>query len=415
MPKIVDIKAQEVLDSKNEPTLQTTVYLDNGVLGTYTAPSGTSVGLHEAVDLKNEVNGKKTVSLAISNLSNIITPKLRGQDSLEQEKIDSLLLQLDGSKNKSNLGGNTLISVSGAVAVASAASKKLPLYRYLNQLFVKFYNGKLAIPQPMFLMIEGGAHGLFNIDFQEFLLVAPGFARVFEAQVAAKQVFYLIEQALDQEGVTKRYGLEGALAPLVRSNTHALDLIKRAVSKTKFRLNDDFYIALDCASSEIRLNNLYHLKDFENDIDASQLSNFYQGLINTFGLLSLEDPFEQSEYTSWQKFRTLHTKTLMIGDDLTCTNPQLLEQAINLKIIDGVVIKPNQVGTMTEAFQTAALAKNNNLKIVASHRSGETEDTFITDFAVAIAADYIKLGGFTQKVRAVKYDRLIQIEKEVYT
>lgn len=415
MPKIVDIKAYEVPDSKGDPTIQTTVFLENNVTGTFTAPSGSSVGENEALDLKNEVGGKKSVSLAISNLVNIILPHLRGLESTEQEKIDSLLLQLDNTKNKSNLGGNTLISVSAGIAVATANAKKIPLYLYLNQLFMKYHPTKLAIPQPMFLMMEGGVHGLVNLDFQEFLMVTPGLARIFEAQVAAKQVFYFLEEALDQYKIERRYGLEGALAPMLANNTQALDFIVKAVKKTSFNVGDEIYLALDCAATQFKFSDGYHLRDFNGIVSPEQMVRFYSDLTTSYQLLSLEDPFEQNDLQSWQLLSTnMKGKGLLVGDDLTCTNPQLLNKAINLGIVGGVVIKPNQIGTLTETFQTAALAKEKGLKLIASHRSGETYDVFITDFAVAIGADYIKAGGFTQKVRQLKYERLIQIEAELY-
>ena len=415
MPKIVDIKAYEVPDSKGDPTIQTTVFLENNVTGTFTAPSGSSVGENEALDLKNEVEGKKTVSLAISNLINIILPHLRGLESSEQEKIDSLLLQLDNTKNKSNLGGNTMISVSAGIAVATANAKKIPLYRYLNQLFMKYYQTKLAVPQPMFLMMEGGVHGLANLDFQEFLMIAPGFARIFEAQVAAKQVFYFLEEALDQYKIERRYGLEGGLAPLLTHNTQALDLMMRAVKKTSFRVGDDFHLALDCAASQFKFSDGYHLRDFNGVVSHGQLQNFYKDLVSTYQLLSLEDPFDQNDVQNWRILKNqISGAAMVVGDDLTCSNLQLLDKAINLGLLNAVIIKPNQIGTLTEAFQTAALAKQKGIKTVASHRSGETFDIFIADFAVAIGADYIKVGGFTQKVRQLKYERLIKIEEELY-
>jgi enolase len=414
MPKIVDIKAYEVPDSKNEPTIQTTVFLDNNITGTFTSPSGSSVGENEALDLKNEVHGKKSVSLAISNLINIILPHLRGQEVGDQEKIDSLLLQLDNSKNKSNLGGNTLISVSGAVSVAGAAAKRVPLYLYLNQLFQKYYPTKVSVPQPQFLLLEGGLHGLFNLDFQEFLMVAPGFARIFEAQVAAKQVFYYLEESLDHYKIERRYGMEGALAPLLANNSQALELIAKAIKKTTFRLGDEVVLAMDVAASQFKYNDGYHLRDFNGVVTVGQMSTFYRQLVDSYRLLSVEDPYSQADTDAWRLLIDLKERTLIVGDDLTCTNPYLLEKAINLELINGVVIKPNQIGTITEAFQTAALAKNKELKLTASHRSGETYDTFIADFAVAIGADYLKAGGFTQKVRQLKYERLIQIEAEIY-
>lgn len=414
MPKIVDIKAYQVPDSKNEPTIQTTVFLDDGMTGTFTAPSGSSVGQNEAVVIKNEEGGKPSVSQAISNLVNIILPHLRGQDSSDQAMIDSIMLKLDGTKNKSVLGGNTLISVSAAMAVATANSKKLPLYRYLNQLFNKYYKIRPSVPQPMFLLMEGGVHGVLNLDFQEFLLVASGFARVFEAQIAAKQVFFFLEENLDKANIQKRYGLEGALAPLLATNKHALELISKAVSMTSFKLGDEVHIALDCAASQLKKPDGYYLSDFEGAVPVGKLITYYQDISYNYRLLSLEDPFDQNDLASWQAFNDTKPTSLIIGDDLTCTNPSLINQATNLKILDGVVLKPNQIGTLTEAFQATALAKNNGLKTIASHRSGESFDTFIVDFAVATGADYIKAGGFTQKVRQVKYERLIKIEEELY-
>lgn len=414
MPKIVDIKAYQVPDSKNEPTIQTTVFLEDNVTGTFTTPSGSSVGQNEAVALKNEEGGKESVSLAISNLLNIILPHLRGLDSSDQAKIDSLLLRLDGTKNKSNLGGNTLISVSAAIAVATANHKKIPLYYYLNGLFIKYFKVRPTIPQPMFLMLEGGVHGLLNVDFQEFLLVANGFARVFEARIAAKQIFYLIEETLDKLKIPKRYGLEGALAPLLPNNKQALELITKAIGKTSFKIGEEFNLAIDCAASQFKKGNYYHLRDFESPISSEQLLNYYQQLVSTYHLFSLEDPFDQNDLQSWLSMVREKLTSMTVGDDLTCSNPYLITKAIDANLINGVVIKPNQIGTVTEAFQACAIAKKKGLKLIASHRSGESFDTFIADFAVAVGADYIKAGGFTQKVREVKYERLIKIEEEIY-
>jgi enolase len=369
--KIKSLKAREILDSRGIPTLEAIL---NTNLGTFRAsiPSGTSKGKYEAT--------AKLAKIAINNINKIIAPKLKGRELIYQKKIDEFLVKLDGTKNKSKLGANAILAVSIAVCRAGAAAKNLPLWRWISRLS----GTRFSIPIPCFLFMEGGLHGGGNLDIQEFMIVFPGKSfreRFNKAKVAFRNLGKLLP---------KKYGMEGAFSPNLKETEKALDLLMKVGEKNKAK------IILDVAASH------FHSK---------KKPEYYLNLAKDYPILAIEDPFPQDDWQNWKK---LNSKLLIIGDDLTVTNPNRIKLAHRRRACRGVVIKPNQIGTVTETIKAAKLAKSFGWKIIVSHRSGETLDDFIADLAAGIGADFIKSGAPFPKERMAKYNRLVKIEEETY-
>jgi enolase len=396
--KIKSIKAREILDSRRIPTVEVDLMTNQGVFRV-SVPSGTSTGKYEAVELPPKI--------AIENVNKIIGPKLTGKDLTQQKKIDEFLIKLDGTKNKHHLGANAILGVSMAVCRAGAKAKKMPLWKWI----AKIAKTQPKLPTPCLLYIEGGLHGPKDgLTLQEFMAVFPGksFGEELKAAIKIyKQLGKNLRKKYGKKGII--LGLEGAFTPLLKKTEEALDLLMKVGGEKKIK------IILDAAASTFFKKGKYYLE--EKKLNRRELLDFYLKLFQKYPILAIEDPFSEEDWQGWQtlnsKFEIRNSKLLIIGDDLTVTNPSRIKLAYRRKACNGIILKPNQIGTVTEAIKAAKLAKSFGWKIVVSHRSGETRDDFIADLAVGIGADFIKAGAPSKKERMRKYNRLLKIEEEI--
>lgn len=418
MAKITQILAREILNSRGNPAIETTVILNDNQSAVASCPSGTSVGKYEAIELidKEEKRfGGKGVRKAISNIENIIAPALLGMDASSQNEIDKKMIELDATENKSNLGANTILAVSMVCAKAAAASAQMPLYKYLRQ-FLKTEGLTLKTPSPTFNILNGGKHAGNNVNFQEFLLIPISSKPFSEALEIASSVYYSLKKTLEFNNLSTLIGDEGGFGPRLSTNIDGLSLIKQSVSSISLRLGFDVFLGLDAASNNFFLEDKYHIKDKNMALSTNDLIGFYESLNNDFHLLYLEDPLAEDDWDGWTEInRRIGQNTLIVGDDLIATNPLRLQMALNKKAVTGIIIKPNQIGTVIEALAVVEVAHAAGLKITVSHRSGETNDDFIADFAVAVSADYVKFGAPATGERVAKYNRLLEIEKQIKT
>lgn len=403
--KIVDIKAREVLDSRGNPTVEADVILENGIVGRAIVPSGASTGTKEALELRdndNRYNGKGVLK-AVSNINNIIKPKLIGMDVFEQELIDNTMIALDGTEFKSNLGANAILAVSMANLKAASLASNKPLYKYIG-------NGT-TLPNPMMNILNGGVHADNNLDFQEFMII-PVASTIKERIRIGCEIFHTLKKVLKEKGYNTNVGDEGGFAPSLNSNKEALDLILEAINKAGYKAGIDVSIALDIAASELYKDGLYHCDG--KVLNTTELINFYEELINEYPIISIEDAVDEND---WDGFKLLTerigNKIQLVGDDLFVTNYKYLKKAIDLKAGNAILLKVNQIGTITETLKTIELAKENNYKTIISHRSGETEDTIIADLAVGLNLGQIKTGSLSRTDRTCKYNQLIRIEEEL--
>jgi len=415
MAKIKNIFAEEVLDIRGYPAIETTVVLSNDISASSSPPSGTSKGsyeAHEIRDTKRQRYHGHGVLKAVDNVNKIIAPNLLGIDINNQQKIDKLMIELDGTQNKSKLGGNAILSVSQAVAKAAAKNSSLPLYLYLKNL-VSSNKAPKKYPTPLFVMLAGGKHADSSIDFQEILLV-PSPSKSFEEKIEiAVNIYHLLEHKLLESGLSTLTSIEGGFAPNGYNNIEALRLIKVVIKNSSYKLSLDVSLGIDAASSSFYKEKQYFLKDKITPYSPEDLTNLYQKLISDFNIIYLEDPFSEDDWSSWQKgFKKLSVHSLIVGDDLTVTNPDRLKLALSKNAINGIIIKPNQIGTISEALEVVKMARLNNLKVVVSHRSGETMDDFIADFSIGVGADYVKFGAPARE-RVIKYNRLLKIKREL--
>lgn len=421
MSKIKQIKAIEILDSRGNPTVETTVVLSDGALGTASCPSGASIGTYEAVELRDH-NEKHFAGLgvlkAIENIQNIIAPKLLGLDALRQQEVDKTMIELDGTQNKSRLGANATLSVSMAVAKAAAQSSILPLFLHLRQ-FIKRETSPdqtipLKIPTPLFNLINGGKHADDNLDFQEFLIIPASSKQYVESLEMATSIYKSLKEIFKKRNFSILVGDEGGFAPKLAANLDAFALLKEATDLSLYRLGFDVFLGLDAASNSFFENGQYRLRDKATSISSDDLIAYYEEAKKQFELLYLEDPLAEDDWDSWTKLcLKLSQNTIIAGDDLTVTNPYRLAMALDKKAISGIIIKPNQIGTVIEALAVVEVAREAGLKIIVSHRSGETNDDFIADFAVASGADYVKFGAPVRGERVAKYNRLLHIEEQI--
>ena len=418
MAKIKNIIAKEIKDSRGNPTISVELETDGGIFFAE-VPSGASTGKNEAVELRDEDG--KGVSLAIQNVNKIIAPKLRGRDVMNQKEIDSLMIELDGTENKSKLGANAILGVSMAVCRAEAASKKVPLYQHISELSGKKNN----IPLAMFNILNGGAHVRRTLSaegpdagrieghlaIQEFMVV-PQKETFAENLVLCNKIFNALKELVEKNYGPAEFGDEGGLAPKISKTEQALYLLKNAIG------NEDARIALDCAASEFFYNpstssgGKYVLDSRE--LTRTELLEFYQDLAGKFSIISIEDPFAENDWQGFEEIsKQLGQKILIVGDDLTTTNIKRIKEAHNKSACNGVILKLNQIGTVSETIEASNLAKSFGWKTIVSHRSGETMDNFIADFAVGVGADFIKSGSPAKEERMVKYKRLLEIEQEL--
>ena len=403
--KIVDIKAREVLDSRGNPTIETDVILENKIIGRAIVPSGASTGSREALELRdndNRYNGKGVLK-AVNNVNNIIKPKLIGLDVFNQELIDNTMILLDGTENKSKLGANAILSVSMAVLKAASLASGIPLYKYIG-------SGN-TLPVPMMNILNGGVHADNNLDFQEFMIV-PNADNIKERVRIGSEVFHTLKKVLKENGYNTNVGDEGGFAPNLSSNKEALSLIVEAINKAGYTSGVDVNIALDVAASEFYKEGFYYCDG--KKLTTEELIDFYEKLIEEYPIISIEDAVFEDDFEGFALItKRLGNKIQLVGDDLFVTNYKYLEKAIKLNAGNAILLKVNQIGTITETLKTIELAKNNNYKTIISHRSGETEDTIIADLAVGLNLGQIKTGSLSRTDRTCKYNQLIRIEEEL--
>ncbi len=408
---ISDVWAREILDSRGNPTVEVEVVLEGGALGRAAVPSGASTGAHEALELRDgdaKRYSGKGVLRAVKNVNEVIAPEIVGMDAVLQEEIDEVLLDLDGTENKSNLGANALLGVSLAVAKAASEALILPLYRYLGGVYASL------LPVPLMNILNGGKHADNNVDIQEFMIVPVNFPFFSEALRAGVEVYHSLKKVLKEKGLSVAVGDEGGFAPNLSSNQEALDVLVEAIEKAGYSPGKDIYLALDSAASEFFKEGRYVLQGEEKELTSSEMVNFYRGLVESYPIISIEDALSEDDWEGWKELtEVLGEKVQLVGDDLFVTNPERLERGIKEGIANSILIKVNQIGTLTETLQTVELAKKSSYTSVISHRSGETEDTTIADLAVAVRAGQIKTGAPCRSERVAKYNQLLRIEEEL--
>ncbi len=415
MARISQVRAREILDSRGNPTVEADVILDNGVRGRAAVPSGASTGEHEAVELRDGDNkryeGKGTLK-AVQNITTVLSKSIAGFGADEQQKLDRLLISLDGTPNKSNLGANALLAVSLAYARASAQAKGLSLYRHINQLVG---SPEIVLPVPMMNILNGGAHADNNVDLQEFMIMPLGFDRFSSALRAGVEIFHSLKKVLKERKLNTAVGDEGGFAPNLSSNVEAIEVILQAIEKAGYRGGDQIGLALDSASSEFSQNCFYYLENEKESKKSSEgMIDFYKGLIDRFPILSIEDGLSEDDWEGWKMLTDrLGKKVQLVGDDLFVTDTARLKQGIEKGVANSILIKVNQIGTLTETLQAIQMARSAGYTAVISHRSGETEDTFISDLAVGTGAGQIKTGSACRTDRVCKYNQLLRIEEEL--
>lgn len=409
--KIKNIVAYEVIDSRGNPTVECEIVLENGITATAIVPSGASTGEKEALELRDgdeRFNGKG-VTKACENVNKIIAPKLIGKDVTKQLEIDNLMIQLDGTEYKTNLGANSILAVSMAVARANALAKNKPLFKTLGK-------GK-TLPTPMMNIINGGAHADSNVDFQEYMLVPIGATTFAKAIEMASETFMCLKKILKSKGYSTGVGDEGGFAPNFKNNTEPLDFIVQAITKAGYTPGKDICLALDVAASEFYNSKTkkYEFKKSSGEIlTTAQMIKMYQQLIKDYPIISIEDPLSEHDWNGWISLtKKLGKKIQIVGDDVFVTNPKILSKGIEDGVGNAILIKLNQIGTVSETLKTIQLAKENGYNTIISHRSGETEDTFIADLAVAVDAKQIKSGSICRTDRVCKYNQLLRIERKL--
>ena len=410
MIKIENVKGRQILDSRGNPTVEVDIVLSNGLVGSASVPSGASTGKYEAVELRDGFKSYhgKGVTKAIDNIDNDIKNIILGRSPLEQTKIDNDLISLDGTSNKNKLGANAILGVSMAVARAGAVSLNQPLYKYIGGLSSK------VMPVPLMNIINGGAHANNLLDIQEFMIMPVNFERFSDALRAGVEVFHNLKKILDDKNYSTSVGDEGGFAPKIDDPKIALDLISKSIEVSGYRVGEDVFVALDAAASEFYKKNKYILNDKNKLLTTDELIDYWGGLIKNYPIISIEDPFDEDDINGFAKFTNLYGKNLQIvGDDLFVTSEKKLSEGIQKEAGNSILIKLNQVGTLTETLDTISMAKKHNFNTIISHRSGETEDNFISDLCVGINAGQIKTGSLSRSDRTSKYNQLLRIEEQL--
>lgn len=410
---IKHIQAQEVLDSRGNPTIQAMVFLSDNTVASAIVPSGASTGKREALELRDGDKARflgKGVLKACENVNTTIAKSLIGLKPFDQGRIDSILLELDGTNNYSHLGANATLGVSMAVARASANALNIPLYRYLGGA------NALTLPTPMLNIINGGSHADNTVDFQEYMIMPTGFDSFSEGLRASAEIYQVLKQILKDSRHTTAVGDEGGFAPNLTNNEEPIQIILKAIEKAGYKPGDEISIALDVASSEFFKEGKYHLMGENKTLDSEELIQYYEKLVSKYPVVSIEDGLSEDDWDGWKILtQKLGDKVQLVGDDLFVTNTRILQEGIDKNIANAVLIKPNQIGSVSETMQTVRLAQRNHYKCIMSHRSGESEDSFIADFAVALNTGEIKTGSTSRSERIAKYNRLLEIEKELAT
>ncbi|MCG3858430.1 phosphopyruvate hydratase [Psychrobacter sp. Ps2] len=412
---IKDIRAREILDSRGNPTIEADVILADGTVGRAAAPSGASTGSREALELRDGDKSRymgKGVKKAVSNVNSQIRSALIDKDVTEQEAIDDAMIALDGTENKESLGANAMLAVSLATAKAAAKSQNLPLHQYIANLRNQT---SLTMPVPMMNILNGGEHADNTVDIQEFMIEPVGFTSFSEALRAGTEIFHSLKSVLKSQGLNTAVGDEGGFAPNLRSNEEAITVIMQAIEQVGYKAGEDIHLALDCAASEFYKNGQYVLAGEGNKaFDSQGFSDYLVGLARQYPIISIEDGLDESDWDGW-KYLTeqIGDKVQLVGDDLFVTNPTILQEGIDKHIANAILIKFNQIGTLSETLDAIYMAKKNGYATIISHRSGETEDSTIADLAVGTAAGQIKTGSLCRSDRVAKYNQLLRIEQQV--
>ena len=415
MSKIVVVKGREVLDSRGNPTVEADVILESGAWGSACAPSGASTGSREALELRDKDPARyhgKGVLKAVSAVNNEIASLLVGQEAEQQKELDRQMINADGTENKANMGANAILAVSLALAKAVAAERKIPLYEYIGELYG--IDGNFTMPVPMMNIINGGEHADNNVDIQEFMIQPVGVSSFREALRCGAEVFQALKSVLQKQGLSTSVGDEGGFAPNLPSNEAALAIIQEAIGLTEYKLGTDITLALDCAASEFYKDGQYCLAGEGKTFSADQFSDYLKELTSRYPIISIEDGLDESDWAGW-KYQTeiMGDKIQLVGDDLFVTNTKILKQGIDQGVANSILIKFNQIGSLTETLEAIKMAQDAGYTAVISHRSGETEDTTIADLAVATGAGQIKTGSLCRSDRVAKYNRLLRIEEEL--
>ena len=414
MTKIKDIKARQIFDSRGNPTVEVDVITNDNIIGRAAVPSGASTGEHEAVELRDGGNDYmgKGVSMAVSNVNSTIRENLLAKSVFEQKELDSLMIDLDGTENKCILGANAILGVSLAISQAAAKSKNLPLYQYIGG------NSAITLPVPMMNIINGGSHSDAPIAFQEFMIVPLNAESFSHAMKIGTEIFHNLKSILSGRGLSISVGDEGGFAPKLKGTEDALETIIKSISSAGFKPGEDVMIALDCASSEFFEDNHYDYRIFEGKngkvFDSEQQADYLSDLVSKYPIISIEDGMDENDWSGWiHSTNVLGNKVQLVGDDLFVTNTNILQKGIDQKAANSILIKVNQIGTLTETINAINLAKEHGFSTVISHRSGETEDNIIADLAVALNAGQIKTGSLSRSDRMSKYNQLLRIEEQL--
>lgn len=411
MPEIIDVTAREILDSRGNPTVEVDVYLEDGSFGRAAVPSGASTGAHEALELRDKDQDRylgKGVLKAVDNVENIIAPEVLGLDALDQIMVDRAMMELDGTPHKEKLGANAILGVSLAVAKAAADSLELPLYRYLGGV------GGCLLPMPMMNILNGGEHADNNVDIQEFMVIPKSADSVRTAVRMGAEVFHNLRGVLKSRGYNTAVGDEGGFAPNLKSNEEALDVIVEAISKAGYEPGEDVFLALDVAATELYEDGQYHFSSTGQSLSTEETIAFYERLTTNYPVISIEDGLAEDDWAGWAQMTSrLGDATQLVGDDIFVTNKERLERGIKEGVANSILVKVNQIGTLTETLETVEMAMKAGYTSVISHRSGETEDTTIADLAVALNAGQIKTGAPSRTDRVAKYNQLMRIEEDL--
>ncbi len=415
MTQIKKIHARQIIDSRGTPTVEVECLLSDGSLGVAAVPSGASTGEHEALELRDQSSQffGKSVLNAVNNVNTKISPLLAGNNSNDIYKVDEIMLNLDSTSNKNSLGANAILGVSLASLKAFAISKKIPLYQYISLISSENYN---IMPIPMMNILNGGSHADNNVDIQEFMIYPSGLNSFSEALQCGCEIFNTLKSVLKKKGYNTSVGDEGGFAPNLRSNQEALDLLLESIEKSNYKSGKDVFLTLDVASSEFynKDDSLYYLDSENKKLSNYELINWYKDLCNHYPIVSIEDGLDENDWQGWSHlYNELGNKIQLVGDDLTVTNIIRLNRAIEENAINSILIKLNQIGSVSETLDTIKLAKKNKLGVVISHRSGETEDTTIADLAVGVGAGQIKTGSLCRSERVAKYNQLLRIEEQL--
>lgn len=419
MSKIKSIHAYEIIDSRSYPTIEATLTLDTGQEVTTSIPAGTSIGKYEAVELRDNQPDRfegMGVSLAVSYINDLLAPKLSGVSPLKQQEIDAWLIEADGTSNKNKLGANSVLTISQLIAKAGAVVSEVPLYKYINQLLERVSGLKIPmsrIPPPIFDIINGGKHANNNLDFQEFEIIPSSsfsFSRAYEVGI---ELFHELKRVLEYRNASVSVGEEGGFSPNFSTNMDAIEVINETVQQKKLQLGVDIFLGLDIAANHFYKEDKYYIKDKPHPLKTTEYISFILSLFKKYSILYIEDPIHEDDWDGWKKLNSLIDPSVyLVGDDLLGTNKDRLAKSIHEKACSAVLLKLNQIGTITETLEVVDMAKKNNFCYIMSNRSGETNDTFISDFAVGIQAEFVKFGAPSRGERVGKYNRLWQIERD---